>query len=94
RTGMAIGIFPVNRYEQRVVHLEPGDFIFAYTDGVTEAMNAQFEEFGDERLKALVLAHAHDSPAKISQAVQDAVNAYIGGSPQSDDITFGVVKRV
>ena len=87
--GIALGILPDIRYEQNAVILAPGDVLVLYTDGVTEAVNAQNEEFGMERLRAvLVLAQASSHDVReINQAVFQAVQAFAGEIPQFDDMT-------
>jgi len=58
RSGMALGVDPDTPYEQKVVHLEPGDFVVLYTDGVTDAENPAGKPFGMERLARKVLVCA------------------------------------
>jgi serine phosphatase RsbU (regulator of sigma subunit) len=65
-----------------------------YTDGVTEAMNAQRELFGEERLIDLLQRHHPRTPQEVIAAVLEALNAFVGNQSQSDDITMIVVKRL
>jgi sigma-B regulation protein RsbU (phosphoserine phosphatase) len=80
-------------YEEEVVTFSPGDILVVFSDGVTEAMNDQGEEYGEERLLAL-LKHNLDRPAKtlIDKVVTD-VQKHAGDHPQTDDITLIAVKR-
>lgn len=91
--GIVLGIVPQPRFEQRSMRLEPGDLVLFYTDGVTEAMNAQRELFGEERLIDTLCAHHTGSPQAIINAVLAALAAFVGNQSQSDDITMLVVKR-
>ena len=85
--GIALGVMPGFEYAQRTVTLEPGDTLVLYTDGVTEAMNDEHEEFGVERLRAIFASGAPGESMKTSQAVFDAVHEFAGATPQSDDVT-------
>ena len=85
--GIALGIAPDIKFRQNTVTLSPGDTVVLYTDGVTEAMNGDGEQFGLGRLRKLFEATAPQDPERASLAVFEAVNAFVGESPQSDDIT-------
>lgn len=75
-------------YKEKEFVFEPGDIIFLYTDGVTEAKNSSDELFGEERmLKALDEAE-DKSPEGLCNAVKAAVEAFVAGDPQFDDITM------
>lgn len=89
--GMVLGIFPDAAYESRTVRLEPRDHLVLFTDGVVEARNRDEEEFGDERLRALLEAHAGASSSQIVRRIEEAVAAFSAGTPQHDDITMMVV---
>jgi sigma-B regulation protein RsbU (phosphoserine phosphatase) len=64
-----------------------------YTDGVTEAMDADEQLFEVERLRAVVAAHKDDSAEEMMQAIIRAVNDFTGNIPQADDFTLFVIKR-
>ncbi len=85
--GIALGIVPDLQYRQHTVTLSPGDMLVFYTDGVTEAMNGEEEQFGLERLQELFAATPPQDPEKANLAVFTAVNSFVGDTPQSDDIT-------
>ena len=91
--GVALGVVPEFPYEQSSVTLEPGETLVLYTDGVTEAMNDAKEEFGVERLRAIFVGGAPEGSRATSQAVFDAVHAFAGDTPQSDDVTCLVISR-
>ena len=75
------------------IKLKKDDMLLIYTDGVTEAMNATFDEFGVERLQAAVVSSADGRATHILQTILDAVSAFTGGTDQSDDLSLFVVKR-
>ena len=85
--GIALGIVPGIEYEQTAVTLEPGDTVFFYTDGVTEAMNEEGEEFGIERLQQVFEPSPPTDSETATEAVFEAVHAFAGDTDQSDDIT-------
>lgn len=93
-TGPAIGVLEEMAYGQVTVALEPGDLLVLYTDGVTEAEDGAGAMFGEERLGAVVEASADSSAAACAAAIREAVDAFAGGAPQSDDITVIVVRVV
>ena len=84
---VVLGVFPGHEYVDGEIRLAPGDSLFLYTDGITEAQNARNEEFGekrlDERLASLNQATARD----VVNGVVNAVHLFAEDTPQSDDIT-------
>jgi serine phosphatase RsbU (regulator of sigma subunit) len=92
-TGIPLGMFPGQSWQQREVSLQPGDTLILYTDGVTEAMNGRQEEFGDQRLQQLADDHAGQPAAQMQAAIRQAVQTFAGDEPQADDITLLLVKR-
>ena len=85
--GIVLGIMPELEYDENCIALSPGDTLFCYTDGITEAMNELDEQFGMERMRQVF---AETPPRDAEHAVQlmfDAVNAFAGDAIQSDDIT-------
>ena len=90
-------IRPARRVRLRRIQTEadtarPGDVVVMYTDGVTEAVNADNQMFGDERLVSLVAASASLSADEIKGRVLGEVVAFTSGLPQGDDITLIVLK--
>ena len=85
--GIALGIAPGINFLQDIVVLAPGDTLLLYTDGVTEAMNADREEFGMERLQKVFESNPPRNSQEANEAVFEAVHAFAGDTPQSDDIT-------
>ena len=90
--GPVIGLLPECFYTQAEVRLEPGDLLVAFTDGVSEAMNAVQEEWGEERLLP-VLQDARGEPlGSVIERVMAGADAYVAGAPQHDDMTLVVVR--
>jgi serine phosphatase RsbU (regulator of sigma subunit) len=86
--GVLLGLDPAADYTVGETGLPPGSTLLLYTDGLTEAGNARGELFGDERLLGLVNASRNrDAPAVID-AVVDAVEGFVLGHAQSDDLTL------
>lgn len=91
--GVVLGIFPGARYEQETVSLQPGDLFLLFTDGITEPENSYGEEFGEQRLLALIGRNAHRSAAEIVEAVMSAVREWTGSPELQDDMTVVVARR-
>ncbi|MBN1422929.1 SpoIIE family protein phosphatase [Candidatus Fermentibacteria bacterium] len=93
-TGLLIGVIRGTAYHERRVHLNPGDLLFVYTDGASEAMNDDEEEFGDARLAALVAAHREAPLSRMLATVEEEVRRFHGGRPLQDDVTLLAVRRL
>ena len=85
--GVALGLVPDMEYQEATVTLSPGDTVVLYTDGVSEAMNGDDEEFGNERLLKIFASSNPTNSEEANQAIFRAVEAFVGAAPQSDDIT-------
>jgi sigma-B regulation protein RsbU (phosphoserine phosphatase) len=68
--------------------LEPGDRIFVYTDGVSEAENGSREQFGTDRMLAALNEKCQASQKETLDFVSDSVRAFVGAAPQTDDMTM------
>lgn len=91
-SGPAIAVMEGIRYAPERIVLAPGDTLFLYTDGVTEAFNPAEEAFGEERLEE-TLREVHALPAEaLCRAVHEAVIAFEDGADQADDITCFALK--
>jgi sigma-B regulation protein RsbU (phosphoserine phosphatase) len=85
--GTVVGLFDGLTFEESSIELHRGDIFLAYSDGVTEPEN-DFGEFGEERLIELVRDHRHESLPRITEIVTAAVDDWIGGREQPDDLTL------
>src|SRR5277367_439373 len=92
--GTVVGLLPECTYEQAEVSLLPGDLLVIYTDGFSEAMSPNLEEWGDARLFETVAScdglPAEDSIGKIMKAA----DAFAAGAPQSDDMTLVILRAL
>jgi serine phosphatase RsbU (regulator of sigma subunit) len=94
-TGIILGILPNAAYEQKSCRLEPGDVLLLFSDGVTEACRPDADqEFGQDRLAALLREHRDRPAADILNAINAEVASYIGDCPAADDITLVVARRL
>ena len=90
--GLILGMMPNMRYEFETVSLKAGDLVVMFTDGVSEAMNAEEEEYEDKRIQECVLKSFDCSAEEIMQNLIDSVQEFSKGEPQSDDITILTMK--
>ena len=91
--GIAVGIAADVVYTQESVTLNPGDTVVLYTDGVTEAMNADNQQFGMGRLAEVFEGNPPESATAANEAVFEYVRNFAGDAPQSDDITCLSLRR-
>lgn len=92
-TGIALGIDETMTYQQRTIRLAPGDFLLLYTDGVTDAINSQQQEFGRDRLRQTAANQRRSSAADLVGALEQALYHFVGGTEPFDDITILLVGR-
>jgi sigma-B regulation protein RsbU (phosphoserine phosphatase) len=91
--GPVIGLLPTCGYEQGSVTLGGGDLLVAFTDGISEAMNADDQEWGEERLIEVVLsAPTSAMPAALIGHIMAAADSFVGGAPQHDDMTLVIAR--
>lgn len=81
--GRFLGMFEDAEYRASTLHLRPGDLLYLYTDGITEAMDAARKQFGEGRLVAEL--------ASGRRKIAEAVDAFVAGAEQSDDMTDVVI---
>jgi serine phosphatase RsbU (regulator of sigma subunit) len=90
--GTVIGMFPQANYEEAKVDLRSGDVLVLFTDGVTEALNPDEEEFGEARLKDLLRKVAYLPVEEMSSQISQELRRWIAHAEQHDDLTFMVMK--
>jgi serine phosphatase RsbU (regulator of sigma subunit) len=88
-----LGMFDFASYESRTLHLDKGDILVVYSDGLTDAENPQQEMFGEERLLEIIQREAPSGSHALEQRFLTAVEEFTQGMPQTDDITFVVVEK-
>lgn len=88
RPGFVLAGMETTKYRSGSLTLRPGDKLFHYTDGIPEAVNAELEAYGMERLQAVLRAHGDCPPAGLLAAVKADVDDFAGGTAQFDDITM------
>jgi serine phosphatase RsbU (regulator of sigma subunit) len=92
RTGMAVGAVEEAEWNQVVIAMEPGDFAVLYSDGLTDAVNAQGQAFGVGRLKETAEALRGQPPYEVRVKIMDTLREFSGGV-QDDDVTVVVLGR-
>ena len=88
RPGFVLAGMEDIRYKSGSIQIEPGDKIFQYTDGVTEATDAANNLYGMERLENVLNANLGQSPNDILPAIKKDIDQFVGNAPQFDDITM------
>jgi serine phosphatase RsbU (regulator of sigma subunit) len=95
-SGSVLGVLSEVEIEEQQIEIAPGDALIFYTDGVTEAINERYEEYGLARLKAVV-AQAAGQPQATARLIADAiledVHQFVANTAQYDDITLVVIRR-
>lgn len=92
-TGLVLGVSPDWTYTSGRVAFGPGDRLICYTDGITEARNAEDAEYGDDAMEQLAALTPRGSAEGLADALSAAVTAWTGGAAQ-DDATLIVVERL
>jgi len=90
--GPVIGLLENCVYEHETLEVQSGDVLVAYTDGVSEALNPEGEEFGEDRLAGVVTEWSHLSAEELSERIVETVQDWCRDAPQHDDMTLVVVK--
>ena len=90
--GTVVGLFSDVPYEQGEKQLETGDTIFAFTDGLTETMNAAEEEWGEERLIKALLECGGSAPRQIMAKMIAGADRFAAGAQKHDDMTVVVLR--
>ncbi|MGB7208887.1 MAG: SpoIIE family protein phosphatase [Pyrinomonadaceae bacterium] len=92
--GFPLGIMPTAEFEMGETILNPGESLVVYSDGVSEANNIKDEEFGMERLSAVIQNNLSSSASGMRDKVESALSAFTLTAPANDDITLVIVKRI
>ncbi|HLY25805.1 MAG TPA: PP2C family protein-serine/threonine phosphatase, partial [Aggregatilineales bacterium] len=92
--GIALGVISPVKLDEKRITLAPGDVLLPYTDGVTEALRADGEEFGVLGLQTTAASVRHRSAIDIKQRIVESLDSFTVGTAQFDDLTFIVLKRL
>lgn len=84
----AVAVMEGMRFKQSEFHLDPGDMVFMYTDGATEATNAENQLFGEQRLTDALNRHLDLEPKDLLPAMRKEIDAFVADAPQFDDLTM------
>ncbi len=90
--GLPLGIRAEAVYESGNTTLQPGDWLVIFTDGLIEAMNERNDEYGEPRLLEVLDAGSASEPEELLRRMRSDVDAFVGATPQHDDITCMLVK--
>ena len=90
--GLPLGMWADKTYESGTVTLQPGDWLVIFTDGVVEAENARTEEYGEQRLLNVLQGGITATPEELLRRVMSDLDAFVGPTPQHDDVTCMLVK--
>lgn len=91
--GVALGVFLGGKYEEKIVRVVPQDVLVLYTDGITEIIDQDEQEFGDDRLEDLIRQNAHLSAQEIASLILHTIHEFAGTANSFDDETLIVLKR-
>jgi phosphoserine phosphatase RsbU/P len=92
RGGPIVGLFEGASYEEETVQLNPGDWLIVFSDGVSEAMSAAGDEYGDDRIISVVRNNPDVEPTQLLESLFANVREFAKGAAQSDDITAMVLR--
>ena len=92
--GLPLALFPGKPYSSSKFTLGPGDLLFLYTDGVTEANSPEGDEFGFPRLKEFIAARVGKAPSEIEDELLKSLEDHAQGEPFADDRTLVMVRRI
>jgi steroid delta-isomerase-like uncharacterized protein len=90
--GVIIGAFPDATFDEETVQLDPDDVVVVFSDGVTEAMNVDGAEFGEQRLLSSITDNRAFRPTALLECILAAVHEFSAGAEQSDDVTALVLR--
>jgi len=90
--GPVLGLLEDPAYETAEIEMVPGELVAMVTDGATEALSPGEEEFGDERLRELLVSASAERAERVVRRVSDGVHAWTGPAGCSDDLTLLVLK--
>ena len=91
--GLVVGIVSSYPFEEATIPILPGELLVLFSDGITEAMNSNEEEFNEERLKEVIITNKSKSPERLIEIILNEVQNFTDNVEQMDDMTIVVIKR-
>lgn len=91
---VALGLALESNYSEHTIKLQKGDFLIAYSDGVTEAQNESCQFFGEDRLTKLLHKVTDLSAQQTGEKIVTAVAGFVGDAPRTDDLSLAVLRRI
>jgi serine phosphatase RsbU (regulator of sigma subunit)/pSer/pThr/pTyr-binding forkhead associated (FHA) protein len=92
--GLPVGLLPGISYDEDCVQFHPGDVLVIYSDGITESVNLEDEEFEESRLIEVVKNNLHRSASGIRDRIDEALSRFVGTAAAVDDMTVMLIKRM
>ena len=90
--GLVLGYLSNETYIQKTIPFRKGDILVCYTDGITEALNLNDEEYGEERLLHILQQNLHLNSYELKKTIIQDVNSFTNNKDLSDDLTIVIVK--
>ncbi|HXG67005.1 MAG TPA: PP2C family protein-serine/threonine phosphatase, partial [Blastocatellia bacterium] len=93
RGGLPVGLMPGASYQEASMRFEPGDVLVIYSDGITESVNEQDEEFDETRLIEVIKRNMDRPASGIRDRIEEALSRFVGAAAPIDDMTLMIIKR-
>jgi len=91
--GLPLGMFEQAEYKSEAIEIQPNDLLVFYSDGVTEAMDKKYEEYGENRFRECIMANVEHEITALKDSVIQDIQKFVGSEPQSDDLTLMMARR-
>jgi sigma-B regulation protein RsbU (phosphoserine phosphatase) len=91
--GLPLGMFDHAEYQSETIDIQPSDILVFYSDGVTEAMDKKYEEYGENRFRECILSNVDKTVHEMRGSIVKDIQNFVGSEPQSDDITIMLARR-
>jgi sigma-B regulation protein RsbU (phosphoserine phosphatase) len=92
--GMALGLIPTATFEEHVLHLDSGEYLCIYSDGITEAQDAHGNFYGEQRFITVLRSFAQEGAEQTGRRVLADVDAFVGDTRRFDDLSLAILRRV
>lgn len=92
--GLPLGMFEQAEYKSDTVDVEPEDLLVFYSDGVTEAMDKKYQEYGENRFRDCITEHMEKNISELKGGIISDIQKFVGSEPQSDDLTLMLTRRI